>query len=145
VNSHAQPAPAVVSLADDDGSLARRIAAGDRTAFELLLRRHNRRLYRLARATLRDDAEAEDALQEAYLSAYRSILLARQAHHIHQPGFLSAHFTNVCLKLGIEMWKVELLALSACCSKKNLVGPEGFEPSTNGLRVRAMWRVLARV
>lgn len=57
----------------EDLHLATRIAAGDRTAFELLMRRHNRRLYRLARATLRGDAEAEDALQEAYLSAYRRI------------------------------------------------------------------------
>lgn len=53
--------------------LIRRIAAGDAGAFELVMRRHNRRLYRLARAVLRDDAEAEDALQAAYLSAYRSI------------------------------------------------------------------------
>jgi RNA polymerase sigma-70 factor (ECF subfamily) len=37
------------------------------------MRKFNRRLYRLARAVLRDEAEAEDALQEAYLSAYRSI------------------------------------------------------------------------
>jgi len=51
----------------------RRIVAGDRSAFVLLMRRYNRRLYRLARATLRDDAEAEDALQDAYLSAYRCI------------------------------------------------------------------------
>jgi RNA polymerase sigma factor (sigma-70 family) len=61
------------STEDDDATLARRIAAGDARAFEPLMRRHNRRLYNLARATLRDDAEAEDALQEAYLSAYRSI------------------------------------------------------------------------
>ncbi|AET93807.1 RNA polymerase, sigma-24 subunit, ECF subfamily (plasmid) [Burkholderia sp. YI23] len=60
-------------LTDDDMSLARRIAAGDRSAFELMMRRHNRRLYRLARATLRNDAEAEDALQDAYLHAYRSM------------------------------------------------------------------------
>src|SRR3954454_2337991 len=58
---------------EDDMQLVRRVAAGDRAAFELLMRRHNRRLYRLARATLRDDADAEDALQEAYLSAYRAI------------------------------------------------------------------------
>jgi RNA polymerase sigma-70 factor (ECF subfamily) len=58
---------------DDDVEIARRIAAGDRAAFELLMRRHNRRLYRLARATLRNDAEAEDALQDAYLNAYKSI------------------------------------------------------------------------
>ncbi len=37
------------------------------------MRRYNQRLYRLARAALHDDAEAKDALQDAYLSAYRSI------------------------------------------------------------------------
>ena len=41
--------------------------------FEQLMRRHNRMLFRTARAILRDDAEAEDALQEAYLRAYRSM------------------------------------------------------------------------
>jgi RNA polymerase sigma factor (sigma-70 family) len=59
--------------AEDELTLARRVAAGDRTAFEIIMRRHNRRLYRLARASLRDDSEAKDALQEAYLNAYRAI------------------------------------------------------------------------
>lgn len=58
---------------DDDLRLAERIAAGDRLAFELLMRRYNRRLFRIARAVLRDDFEAEDALQDAYLAAYRHI------------------------------------------------------------------------
>jgi RNA polymerase sigma factor (sigma-70 family) len=58
---------------EDDLSIARRVADGDRHAFELLMRRYNRRLYRLARAYLGDDAEAKDSLQDAYLSAYRSI------------------------------------------------------------------------
>jgi RNA polymerase sigma factor (sigma-70 family) len=58
---------------EDERSIASSIAAGDRLAFESLMRRHNRRLYRLARATLRDRTEAEDALQDAYLCAYRSI------------------------------------------------------------------------
>lgn len=57
----------------DDRSVARRIAQGDSSAFELLMRRYNRRLYRLARAALREDAEAQDALQDAYLCAYRSM------------------------------------------------------------------------
>ena len=56
-----------------DVELARRIAAGEPAAFETLMRRHNRTLFRTARAILRDDAEAEDALQEAYLQAYRGI------------------------------------------------------------------------
>jgi RNA polymerase sigma-70 factor, ECF subfamily len=53
--------------------LAARAAHGDTAAFEALMRRHNRMLFRTARAILRDDAEAEDALQEAYLQAYRSL------------------------------------------------------------------------
>lgn len=57
----------------DELSIVRRVAGGDRAAFEVLMRRYNRSLYRLARASLRDDAEAKDALQDAYLCAYRSI------------------------------------------------------------------------
>jgi RNA polymerase sigma factor (sigma-70 family) len=57
----------------DELSIAGRVANGDRAAFEILMRRYNRRLYRLARASLCDDAEAQDALQDAYLCAYRSM------------------------------------------------------------------------
>lgn len=57
----------------DDPALTQRAVGGERAAFEQVMRRYNRRLYRLARATLRDDAEAEDALQEAYLAAFRHI------------------------------------------------------------------------
>jgi RNA polymerase sigma-70 factor, ECF subfamily len=38
--------------------------------FELLMRRHNERVYRVARAILRDDTEAEDVMQQAYVNAY---------------------------------------------------------------------------
>jgi RNA polymerase sigma-70 factor (ECF subfamily) len=68
--SEAGPRPLA---AQDDATLARLTAGGDRAAFESLMRRYNRRLYRLARASLHDDAEAQDALQDAYLCAYRSI------------------------------------------------------------------------
>jgi len=56
-----------------DPELAQRIASGDKDAFELLMRRHNQVLYRTARSILKDDAEAEDAAQEAWLLAYRAI------------------------------------------------------------------------
>jgi len=56
-----------------DAALAHSVSNGDARSFELLMRRYNRRLYRLARAALHDDAEAQDALQDAYLNAYRSI------------------------------------------------------------------------
>jgi RNA polymerase sigma-70 factor (ECF subfamily) len=61
----------LAKLSDQD--IARRIAAGERNAFELLMRRYNRTLFRAARSILKDDAEAEDAVQEAYLLAYRAI------------------------------------------------------------------------
>ena len=65
----AVPAGSPVSDAD----LVVRIGRRDQAAFETLMRRHNGRLFRVARAILKDDAEAEDALQDAYLDAYRRI------------------------------------------------------------------------
>jgi RNA polymerase sigma-70 factor (ECF subfamily) len=56
-----------------DAELARRVAGGDHSAFEAVMRRHNRAMFRTAHAILRDHAEAEDALQEAYLQAYRTM------------------------------------------------------------------------
>jgi RNA polymerase sigma-70 factor, ECF subfamily len=56
-----------------DAELARRVAAGEEPALRLLMRRHNQTLFRTARAILRDDAEAEDVVQEAYLKAIRGI------------------------------------------------------------------------
>ena len=47
--------------------------AADVASFEALMRRYNPRLFRVARSILKDEAEAEDALQEAYVQAYRSI------------------------------------------------------------------------
>jgi RNA polymerase sigma-70 factor, ECF subfamily len=50
---------------------AQQSAGSHEAAFEAIMRRHNARLFRVARAILKDDAEAEDALQDAYLDAYR--------------------------------------------------------------------------
>ncbi len=56
-----------------DTDLARLAASGDTEAFRALMRRHNQKLFRTARAILRDDAEAEDAVQEAWLAAHRAL------------------------------------------------------------------------
>ena len=71
------PTSALANASDQD--LAARIAQRDDHAFEMVMRRHNRMLYRIARSILRDDAEAEDALQDAYLAAYRNIAAFRGA------------------------------------------------------------------
>ncbi|MGA8049761.1 MAG: RNA polymerase sigma factor [Burkholderiales bacterium] len=68
-----KPLPRIGYADASDAELAQRVAEGDQAAFEAVMRRHNRALFRTARAILRDDAEAEDALQEAYLQAYRTM------------------------------------------------------------------------
>src|SRR5690242_13076534 len=62
-----------LAVDDSDAALRQRVVNGERAAFADLMRRYNRRLYRVARSILRDDAEAEDALQDAYIQAYRAL------------------------------------------------------------------------
>lgn len=56
-----------------DADLAERISRGDTASLQVLMRRYNQTVYRAARGILRDDAEAEDAAQEAWLLAFRSM------------------------------------------------------------------------
>lgn len=58
------------SAALTDEEVVSRVLAGDTPLFEVLMRRHNERVYRAARAILRDDREAEDVMQDAYVKAY---------------------------------------------------------------------------
>ena len=59
--------------ADDDSALVQRILRHEHAAFEILMRRYNAKLYRVARSILKNDADVEDVLQEAYLAAYRGL------------------------------------------------------------------------
>jgi len=54
----------------DDAELVRHALLRDGEAFRIIMQRHNQRLYRIARSVLRNSAEAEDAVQEAYLAAF---------------------------------------------------------------------------
>lgn len=56
-----------------DLEIVERVRAGDTALYEILMRRYNQRLYRVARAILRDDGEAEDVMQEAYVRAYQHL------------------------------------------------------------------------
>jgi len=62
-----------IDPAASDVVLAAAVAAGDESAIRLLTKRFNQTLYRTARSILRDDAEAEDALQDAYINAIRAM------------------------------------------------------------------------
>jgi RNA polymerase sigma-70 factor (ECF subfamily) len=54
----------------DDSLLLAQLRAGQAGAYERLMRRYNRRLFRAARGIVADDAEAQDAVQEGYLRAF---------------------------------------------------------------------------
>jgi RNA polymerase sigma-70 factor (ECF subfamily) len=53
-----------------DEMLIQRVLDGDTASFELLMRRYNERVYRAARAIVRDEQEAEDVMQQAYVNAF---------------------------------------------------------------------------
>jgi RNA polymerase sigma-70 factor (ECF subfamily) len=102
-----------------DIDLIGRIRAGDAQAMEALMRRHNRTLFRTARAILRDDAEAEDAVQEAYIQAYRSLASFRG----------EAKFST---------WLVRIVANEALMRRRQKARTAEVVPMDAGMRVETV-------
>ena len=66
-----QPSVAANPVAElTDETIVDRVRGGDVALYEILMRRHNQRLYRTIRAILRDDRDVEDVMQQAYVDAY---------------------------------------------------------------------------
>ena len=63
----------VQTSAFSDEEIIARVRAGDTALYEILMRRYNQRLFRIARTILRDEDEAEDVMQDAYVRAYASL------------------------------------------------------------------------
>src|SRR4051812_14390219 len=59
------------SLTDEE--IIERVLQGESALYELLVRRYNQKLYRAIRAVLKDDSEAEDVMQEAYVRAFQKL------------------------------------------------------------------------
>jgi len=60
-------------LETPDEQIVARVLEGETALYEIIMRRYNQRLYRAARAILRDDSEAEDVLQDTYVRAYQHL------------------------------------------------------------------------
>lgn len=69
-----------MEISDDE--VVKRVLAGETALFEVLMRRHNQRVYRAACAILGNDLEAEDVMQDAYVRAY-----AHLAQYEHRASF----------------------------------------------------------
>ena len=79
----------------DDPELVRQAQRGDQAAFELLVRRYDRRVLRLALGLVRSEETARDLYQEAFLRIYRS--LGRFRHECGLETWIYRVVTNVCL------------------------------------------------
>jgi RNA polymerase sigma-70 factor, ECF subfamily len=75
-----------------DEQIITRVVAGETALYELLVRRYNQRLYRVVRAVLREDTEAEDVMQEAFVRAFQH--LADFAGH--------SSFSTWLIKIGVH-------------------------------------------
>ena len=75
----------------DDAELVRRIRGGEPALFELVMRRYNQRLFRVLRSLLRDDFEAEDVLQEAYVRAFTHL------GQLERPERLASWLTHIAV------------------------------------------------
>jgi RNA polymerase sigma-70 factor (ECF subfamily) len=60
-----------ITLTDD--AIIEKVLAGDGTVFEVLVRRHQERVYRAVRAIMKNEAETEDVMQQAYVSAFTNL------------------------------------------------------------------------
>jgi RNA polymerase sigma-70 factor (ECF subfamily) len=65
--------PQALAASNKPMSTHANVVPSTRAEFEQLMRRYNQRLFRVARSILRDEADAEDALQDAYVQAYRKL------------------------------------------------------------------------
>lgn len=102
--------PALTALSDEE--VVRRVLAGDTSLFEILMRRYNQRLFRIARGILPDDAEAEDVMQEAYVRAFRELAAFRG----------EARFSTWLTRIACHE------ALARAKKRRRLVPIEGGEP-----------------
>src|SRR6187431_65680 len=76
----------------DDLAVIEQVLAGQTASFELLMRRYNERVYRAARSIVRDEQEAEDVMQQAYVNAFT---------HLHQFNG-SARFSTWLTRIAIN-------------------------------------------
>jgi len=74
-----------------DAEIVKRVRAGDRALFEILMRRHNQRLYRAARAVVKDERDVEDVMQQAYINAFTHL------HQFEERSQFSTWLTRIVL------------------------------------------------
>jgi RNA polymerase sigma-70 factor (ECF subfamily) len=106
-----------------DEEVVRRVLHGETALFEIIMRRYNQRLYRIARGILRDDAEAEDVMQDAYVRAYANL----------EQFAGRAQFSTWLTRIAIH----EALARVRRRQRMDQLGPEESSDGESGMNLMA--------
>src|SRR5436190_21796052 len=83
--------PPVFASTLPDAEIVKRVLAGERALFEILMRRHHQRLYRAARAVVKDEHDVEDVMQQAYINAFTHL------HQFEERSQFSTWLTRITL------------------------------------------------
>lgn len=138
-----QVKPAAKAL-PNDAELVRRARARDPDAFRAIMQKHNQRLYRLARSVLRNGADAEDAVQEAYVSAFTH--LASYRGDASLATWLSRIVMNEALgRLRQVRPTIELDAPAASRSEAEIIQFPQSNPNDDPERTMAQRQILELV
>ncbi|MEO8934751.1 MAG: RNA polymerase sigma factor [Xanthomarina sp.] len=82
----------------DESALIKRIVAGEKELYEVLVRRNNQKLYRVIRSYLKDDPEIKDIMQDTYVKAFNKLYQFK----------LEATFSTWLIRIGINESLVRL-------------------------------------
>ena len=127
-----------------DAELAGRALARDAGAFRAIMQKHNRRLYRIARSILRNNTEAEDAVQDAYVSAFTQLASYRGESTL--ATWLSRIVMNEALgRLRRRCPTVDLAALESVRSEAEIIQFPLSTPSDDPERTMAQRQILQLV
>ena len=110
-----------------DEEIISRVLAGEIALFELLMRRHNQRIYRAIRSILRDDSETEDVMQETYVRAYEH--LAQFEGRARFSTWLTRIAVNEAIKRSVARGRLDPLELEDV-GREDQVMPAFQQPTT---------------
>jgi RNA polymerase sigma-70 factor (ECF subfamily) len=102
-----------------DAEIVDRVRAGEASLFEVLMRRHNQRVYRAARAVVKDEAEVEDVMQQAYVNAY-------------------VHLDQFEQRAQFSTWLIRIALNEAFARRKKTRAAESFVDDGDGERKESM-------
>ena len=132
------------SFVPDDVDMARRALARDPDAFRAIMQRYNRRLYRIARGVLRNSTDAEDAVQDAYVSAFAHLASYRGESTL--AAWLSRIVMNEALgRLRRRRPTIDLAALEHRRSEAEIIQFPLSTPNDDPERTMAQRQILQLV